>query len=291
MMKRSTQRIISTVLLFILSLTFFVAIYPAHAETGPFYWNRIDVNLDVQTNGDMWVTERQEYVFQEDYPNQRYRYIPLEKVDAIKDVTVQENNQLIPSETGIENNQLWIRWNHPLNPPETHTFVLKYRVVGGLQVNDQDTQVYWKAVFADRKASVQNAKVLVKLPEALTGKVTGFTSFGAGRDRQVDPRTVEFSSTKPIPPQQEFEVQVSFPNEILNLSRSSWQGNTASGRNSSVISQESSSGSLYFFGFIIFLVILITFIWGGGGGNGSSGGSYTSYNNFSGGSGGGGGGG
>ncbi|MGD1917392.1 MAG: hypothetical protein ACFCAD_00030 [Pleurocapsa sp.] len=66
----------------------------------PFYWNAIDVAIDVQNNGDMLVTETQEYVFNREHSNQRYRYIPLNKVDDITDVTVAENNKIIPSQVG-----------------------------------------------------------------------------------------------------------------------------------------------------------------------------------------------
>ncbi|MCC3506964.1 MAG: DUF2207 domain-containing protein, partial [Microcoleus sp. PH2017_19_SFW_U_A] len=110
-----------------------VTVTHAAAQQLPFYWDNINVIIDVQTNGDMLVTETQKYVFTAAYNNERYRYIPLDKVDAIQDVTVSENNQIIPSTTGNENNQLWIRWQHELKPPDTHTFVIKYRVVGGLQ--------------------------------------------------------------------------------------------------------------------------------------------------------------
>jgi hypothetical protein len=105
------------------------------------------------------VTETQKYVFTADYTNERYRYIPLDKVDEIKDVTVTENNQIIPSSTGTENNQLWIRWQHQLKAPDSHTFVIKYRVVGGLQLDGENTLVYWKAIAAGRKAPINSGKV------------------------------------------------------------------------------------------------------------------------------------
>src|SRR6476469_8382840 len=162
--------------------------------------------------------------------------MPLDKVDEIKDVTVAENNQIIPSSTGTdENNQLWIRWQHQLKAPESHTFVIKYRVVGGLQRDGENTLVYWKAIAAGRKAPINSGKVTVKLPEALSGKVLSFTNFGAAAvPRQVDAKTFEFVSSQPIPPEQELEVQIAFPQVILNIPQPGWQqtGNqsqTASG--------------------------------------------------------------
>jgi len=205
-------------------VTVLITFTHAVAQEVPFYWDYINVNIDVQTNGDMLVTEEQKYVFKSDYSNQRYRYIRLDKVDEIKDVTVQENNKIIPSETGIENNQLWIRWQHQLKPLESHIFVLKYRVIGGLHINNENTQVYWKAIFADRKAPIQAAKVRVQLPEALSGKVLEFMKFGTpATARQVNPRIFEFVANQPILPKEILEVQIKFPSEILNISKPHWQ--------------------------------------------------------------------
>ncbi|MEG5059627.1 DUF2207 domain-containing protein [Microcoleus sp. A2-C5] len=203
---------------------FLVTVTHAAAQQLPFYWENINVLIDVQTNGDMLVTETQKYVFTADYNTQRYRYIPLDKVDEIKDVTVAENNQKIASTTGIENNQLWIRWQHQLKAPESHTFVIKYRVVGGLQLDGENTQVYWKAISSGRKAPINAAKVRVKLPEALSGKVLSFTNFGTPAiPSQVDAKTYEFVASQPVLPEQELEVQIAFPQPILNVPQPRWQ--------------------------------------------------------------------
>lgn len=228
MNKHPIRRFILLALSFLLALSLGVA--RGVAQELPFYWDSINVNIDVQANGDMLVTEQQTYVFESDYNNQRYRYIRLDKVDEIRDVTVQENDRIIPSEMGIENNQLWIRWQHELKPPEKHTFVLKYRVVGGLQIDEQNAQVYWKAIFADRKAPVKKATVRVQLPEALSGKATSFATFGAAAiAREVNPRTFEFVANEPIQPQQNLEVQVAFPASILNLPQPQWQQRQSQG--------------------------------------------------------------
>jgi uncharacterized membrane protein YgcG len=216
MNKRMLKKI---VFLLIASLSlFFATVTHVVAQEAPFYWENIDVSIDVQTNGDMLVTETQKYVFTGNYTNQRSRYIPLDKVGEIKDVTVAENNQIIPSTTGIENNQIWIRWERELKPPESHTFVLKYRVIGGLQVNGDNTQVYWKAIWPDRKSPINAATVTVQLPEVLSGKVLSFTSLGTTAiPRQVDPKTFEFVASQSIQPKQELEVQIAFPKQIINL--------------------------------------------------------------------------
>ena len=150
------------------------------AESVPFYWDAINVRIALQPNGDLLIEETQIYTFQDKYSNQRYRYIPLDKIESISDVRVQENDLVIPSKTGIQDGKFWISWEHPLTPPEKHTFVLKYRVSGALQLSDKNTQIYWKAIFPDRKAPIKSAIINVKLPAALAGKVLSFKSMGVG---------------------------------------------------------------------------------------------------------------
>ncbi|MGD1717637.1 DUF2207 domain-containing protein [Dapis sp. BLCC M172] len=197
-------------------------------ETSPFYWNFINVEIDLQKNGDMLVSETQKYVFTQPHTNQRYRYIPLDKVDKITDVTVWENQEQIPSQTEIQNNQIWIKWQHQLNAPEAHTFVLKYRVIGGLHINDSGDKVYWKAIFANRSAVIKNGKIIVRLPEVLSEKIQNYKSFGVPTNaRKINSTTVEFVAQKPIPPQQEIEVLVLFPHNILDVAKPNWQRNQA----------------------------------------------------------------
>ena len=209
----------------------------ATAQSGaPFYWESIDVLIDVQENGDMLVTETQTYVFTDWHHNQRYRYIPLDKVDGIDDISVSRPplappptpipakttpaptdapapilmdtdtayGGRIPVNTGIEDGQQWIRWSHrELNlgekrarslrlcrnsysnatcarkypPKETFTFVLQYRVRGGLHLDEAGDMVYWKALFKKRDADIRSGSVTVRLPESLAGQISEYRSF------------------------------------------------------------------------------------------------------------------
>ncbi len=202
------QIIYSILLAILISLS---NIAPATAATYPyyFYWDFINVDIDVQTNGDMLITENQKYVFTKLGKNQRYRYIPLDKIEGISDVSVFEEDKKIAFDTGIENNNFWIRWQHELNPPEKHTFTLKYRVIGGLNIYDEKYEVYWKAIFAKRNASIRKAKIRVSFPESFSRNIQHFKSYGVStKNKQIDENTVEFVSNRSILPYQEIEVKV-----------------------------------------------------------------------------------
>ena len=189
----------------------------AQAAT-PFFWESIDVDMTLEANGDLLVTETQEYVFTASHSHERYRYIPLAGIDSITDVAVYENNEPLAVETGNRNNDYWIRWQHTLTPPAAHTFVLKYRVVGGVQVKGNRSQVYWNALFPERSAPINRGRVTLQVPETLAGQVTSFQSEGvASRDRKLNPTTFEFVTNGPLEPQQSLNVRATFPTGILTL--------------------------------------------------------------------------
>ncbi|WP_256871719.1 DUF2207 domain-containing protein [Nostoc sp. TCL26-01] len=194
------------------------------AESAPFYWEFINVDIAVQPNGDMLVTETQKYNFTGDYNHLRSRYIPLDKVDRITEVSVSENGQVLPNITSTVNNQFWIRWEHQLQPPESPTFVLKYRVIGGLRVNHNYAQVYWKAIFSDRKAPIKQAQVRVEFPEELTTKIKIFQSFGVVANiRRVDTKTIEAVTKRSLEPGEGLEIQVTFDRAGTKIETSGWQ--------------------------------------------------------------------
>lgn len=204
-----------------------LSLFPALAQTNaPFYWDFINVDITLESDGDLWVTETQKYTFTDNHTNQRYRYIPLNRVDQITNVTVYEGEERLPVQTGTENGQYWIQWQHDLNPPESHEFAIEYRVSGGVQAMGDTSRLYWRALFPERSAVIEQGKVTVRVPEALSGKVTGFAGQGAASsDRQIDPTTFEFTVDAQVPPQQFFDIEVSFPRNSLNLEVPQWQSN------------------------------------------------------------------
>ncbi|MEA5568130.1 DUF2207 domain-containing protein [Anabaena sp. UHCC 0399] len=222
MCRQLMQRLFLFCITLIFSLTF--SFNHVQAQSVPFYWEFINVDIAVQTNGDMLITETQKYTFTGKYNNQRSRYIPLDKVDEITEVSVTENGRLLPSETGIENNQRWIRWKHQLKAPESDIFVLKYRVVGGLHVNDNDAQVYWKAIFSDRKAPIKQARVRVELPEKFAASIKDFQSFGISTNiRKVNSKTIEAVAETAIKPGEDLEIQVTFDRTGTEIKPPIWQ--------------------------------------------------------------------
>lgn len=209
---------------------FIITVSTARAGSEPFFWDFVNVAIDVQENGDMLITETQKYVFSKAYRTERDRCIPMHKVDDIDSVQVFEEGEPVSAKTRVINGRLWIKWNHPLNPPESHTFVLKYRVKGGLYIDDSGDSVLWKAIFETHSAFIRNGKVTVRLPEMLAGKILSFDASSGSRPddyqtdkHQTDGRTVEFTSRGSLVPKEGLDVRVTFFHGILDVLPSDWQ--------------------------------------------------------------------
>lgn len=240
-----------------------LGIDPAQA-TLPFYWDFINVDITLESNGDMVVTETQKYTFTEDHTNQRYRYIPLDRIGQITDVEVYEGEEQLPIQTGIEDNQYWIRWQHDLAAPESHTFKVQYRVIGGVQTQGENSQIYWRALFPEREADIKQGKVTVYLPDELIGKVNQVTSEGiTAISRQVGLNTLEFVVDQPVAPQQFLDVKVRFPTGLLDANNAQNTTEPADSNDTTIAPQNSVPVQNTFLLFLRWLGFVAIAIWGG----------------------------
>ena len=216
--------LINRAVLFILSLSFSVFIGTTAVQATsphPFYWEKIDVNLQLIESGDLLVTETQKYVFTAPYTNLRTRYIQLDRIDEIRDITVTENNLPVGNlRTSTADGKQYISWKHPSISkfPESHTFVIKYRAIGALEVGNERTQLKWMAIFPDRKAVVNSARIRLQVPVKLSGLTKNFKTDGANATvNNVNPTTLDFISKGSIDPQAKLQILGEFPNTALNL--------------------------------------------------------------------------
>jgi len=193
-----------------------------------FYWDFINVDIELQKNTDLLITETQKYVFTRAHSNQRYRWIPLDNVDEITDVAVFEGDKKLAFDTSRKNNQLWIRWQHTLkDPPESHTFVLKYRVVGGVKLGIRHAsmgrvdQIHWKAIFKNRPASIKNSRIVVHLPipNILSNKMFSYQIITQNilkvSTRSINDQTLEFVPQRKIFSAEGLEIKVNFLSGFL----------------------------------------------------------------------------
>ena len=212
-----------------LALFWALATPTANAQDSPVYWESLNVLIDIKQNGDLLVQETHVYAFRGQVSPERFRYIDMEKVDQIDRVSVSMEGRELPVETERDGSRFVIRWGHrPIDPPENLTFVLRYRVRGAIDM-DQDSDldsVTWEALFGKRRrgAVIERAVVTVRLPGGLPPQSRKQESFGVAADsRWLDARTVEFIPRESVPGNQNFIVQLSFPHGLVDVPGPNWR--------------------------------------------------------------------
>ena len=204
----------------ILSMLFILLIPQSVFAKDPFHSEFINVEIDMQENGDLVIKETHQYVFDAPYSARRFRWISLNGLGSIADISVTEDGKPLNINTYIESNRQWINWTKAVNPPDRHTFVLSYRVIGRPAIYKDGDQLHWQAIFKDHAVPINKAKVTVKLPAILAGHIQAYQGAIA---RKLNDQTVEFINEHPLPAGQGLDISMTFSREILNVSTAQQQ--------------------------------------------------------------------
>ncbi len=222
-----------TTLLLLLGLVLLVG--TAQAQDKTLYWQRYDVNIRVQENSDILVEEVQQIQFTSGTFRFGYAAIPLDRVERITDVTVSEivdgsERAYTPNSTdpyGFTTAQnegdLEITWYFPPTSNSQHTYILSYRVTGGLRIYDGGDQLWWKAIAPDHNFPISSTRVTVTLPQSFPQEQLTVASYGAeAQPGYTDQGQVLFQAEN-IPADEELEVRVQFPHGVVQGTAPSWQ--------------------------------------------------------------------
>lgn len=205
------------------------------AQDKSLYWQRYDVNITVQPNSDMLVEEIQQIRFTSGVFRFGFASIPTDRVEAITDVSVSEL-----TETGERAYQrgssreygfvvsttedaLEVTWYFPPTSNSAHTYILRYRVVGGLRFYEGGDQVWWKAIAPDHNFPIQSSRVSVSLPKAFGREELLSASYGAPAEISYTPTGQVVFSAQNIPADTELEVRVQFPHGAVQGEPPAWQ--------------------------------------------------------------------
>ncbi len=208
----------------------------AQAAEKTLLWQRYDVNLAVQPNSDILVEEIQEIAFTGGTFTFGFAAIPLDRVEGITDIRLSEvlngaEQPYTPNSTGEygftagqNNGSLEITWYFPPARSSVHTYILRYRVSGGLRIYPDGDQLWWKAIPPDHNFPIRSAKVTVTLPQTFPKDQLVVGSYGApaGEPAYTDRGQVVFQAQN-IPADQELEVRVQFPHGVVQGQPPAWQ--------------------------------------------------------------------
>ena len=223
-------------LLFLLLSLSLLAPQPTEAQAKTYYWESFNVDVQVQVNGDLRVTERQTLIFSGAPFSFGFRKVSTDNTDGITDVAVREGDIVYEESFGRsphaftvedEGNEVAINWYFPQTTGR-HSYTIGYTVQNAIRTEPSGDQVFWNALPSDLGARVENSTISITLPEGIEAGST--TALFGGREGEnmatsvsEDGRRITFQLTQPRPSGTAVEVGVRFPSGQLDLETPAWQ--------------------------------------------------------------------
>ncbi|MEK7310638.1 MAG: DUF2207 domain-containing protein [Chloroflexota bacterium] len=202
----------------------------AQAKTA--MWQRYDVDITVQPNGDLRVVETQVIDFQGGPFREGFAEIPLENTDGISDVAVSEPGRAYQNEGGGEHTytyyeeggNLIIDWFFPPLSNETRTFLLSYTIHGAVRQYDSGDKIRFMVISPEIDFPIESSTVTVHLPPG--GPVIDDPdSIGAPMQwrTSLDNLTVTYTSTRVVNAYEGVGIQLVFRHGAVTGPKPSWQ--------------------------------------------------------------------
>lgn len=196
------------------------------ADEKSYVYESIKVEIRVNQDSTFEVVEEQAYRLTGSF-GYFFRDIELKDLDHLSEIQVFDSygRELSQDEYELsyKGNRRHIQWNFDRRDfdNEIKSWTIKYKVNGGLGFYDDYDELYWNAIFADREVPVNEAEVMVYLPEAAqVDQVRLFIGQSGDKTncqdyRIVDGQTVRFWG-KDIQPGQFMTIVITWPKGIVS---------------------------------------------------------------------------
>ncbi len=212
-----------------------VVVVPIHAqEEVSITYERYDVEITVAADGSFRVREIQQIRFDDAFSS-AFAEIPLAYTSNITDVLVYEGETIYQEDSfgrapgtytvDHDSDTLVVEWGYDRTRPGTvKTFTVEYTVEGGLWVYEDEYTLEWRAIPGDRSGIiVENASVVVHLPNSLAPGELHFAAFGAEYEATTVQGEVRFNLEQPLPDGAVFQVLVGFPKAGITAEKQPYQ--------------------------------------------------------------------
>jgi hypothetical protein len=157
----------STVLILLLVMMFFAA-QPVQAAKS-YYAESFDVQIDIQENGSILVTETVEFQFNDDVFTFASREISTANTDGITFLEAgMDGTPMLPG-TGpgqvevTEGSPLKVRWHFSPSSHASHIFVVRYRADGVIRKSDGDILI-WRLIPENHDYSIVHSTITLSYP-------------------------------------------------------------------------------------------------------------------------------
>lgn len=217
------------------------------AEDKIYRYSSIQVDITVQTDGNLRVVETQAFNFRQGTFRSASRWIPTDRLGKIGNVSVaeQQGGRLVPYQPNAPNTpegflarqdglRYKIDWQYPpTTGPASRVFVISYTVSGAIRtyphgwgsITDPHLEFDWSAIWPDRSVQVDQATVTVHLPTGVDTSAPVFHAETTGTPAQLQTsgQMVAATTKSPLSPGQNFDILVRFPPGPVTVTAPNWQ--------------------------------------------------------------------
>ena len=193
--------------------------------------DRFDVDVAVQDDGSLLVTETVIFRFSGGPFTYVFRDLPTDHTDGVTIVSASMDGQALPpgknaGQVEIRGrNPIKVRWHFAPTLDSSHTFVLVYRALGVIRMNPDADLLAWQALPDDYDYPIASSTITVTYPKAIQ-------RIAAPRVRAGD-ASVETSAgqvrfvTQNLKPKSPFVLELSFAPGSLVTQPPQWQARAA----------------------------------------------------------------
>ena len=135
--------------------------------------DRFDVDVAVQDDGSLLVTETVIFRFSGGPFTYVFRDLPTDHTDGVTVVSAAMDGQTLPpgKDAGqVEirgRNPIKVRWHFAPTSDSSHTFVLVYRALGVIRMNPDGDLLAWQALPDDYDYPIASSTITVTYPKAV----------------------------------------------------------------------------------------------------------------------------
>ena len=205
----------------------------ALAQSKAFIYDRINVDLDVRSDGTLDVAEMITLRYTGGPFSSASRSLALTRLDEVRDVRLSEGQRTYAEAssgktpgtlTAVQaDGKLKVSWYYEPTSDASRTFTLRYRVLGAVRVSSEADEVWWVAIFPDRSVPVQHAQVSMRLPDGAKLRAQDVTLPAAAGKIQITDNRVVVTRDEALPPGQSLDLRVDFNPALVSAQPPAWQ--------------------------------------------------------------------
>jgi hypothetical protein len=228
------MRKLRLLVLALIATLFLAPNFQARAQSKTLVWDRYDVSLTIQPNGDLRVVEHQQIRFTSGTFTHGYRVIPLDKTEGISNVSISEPGGQTYQQVGYggtpytftaqtSGGNLEIYWYFPQLSNTTRAYDIAYTVHGGVRIYDSGDKLQWIAIDNQRDFPIEEASTTVFLPPGAKFMTIDSAGVNTQWRQSGDGTSVSFVADHGMSASDRMEIGVEFTHGIIPANPPSWQ--------------------------------------------------------------------